>query len=65
MNLKAFFQVINQLFEMAKICGTEQTGESKLSAIAFTIERGDCNYLNRVIEQTEYGELNYEIRSRS
>jgi hypothetical protein len=60
MNLEAFIQVINQLFEMAEICGTEQTNESKLSAIAFTIERGDCNYLKRVIEQTEYDELNYD-----
>jgi hypothetical protein len=60
MNFEAFIQVINQLFEMAEICGTKQTDESKLSAIAFAIKHGDCNYLKRVIEQTEYDELNYD-----
>jgi hypothetical protein len=60
MNLEAFIQAINQLFDMVEICGTEQTDESKLSAIAFTIERGDCNYPKRVLEQTEYDELNYD-----
>jgi hypothetical protein len=44
MNLEAFLQVIDQIFDMAEICGTEYTDESKLSSAAFMIERGDCKY---------------------
>jgi hypothetical protein len=48
------------MFDLAEICGTEYTDESKLSSVAFMIESGDCNYLKRVIEQSEYDELNYD-----
>jgi hypothetical protein len=60
MTLEAFLQVIDQMFDMAEICGTEYTDESKLSSVAVMIERGDCNYLKRVIEQSEYDELKYD-----
>jgi hypothetical protein len=60
MNLEAFLQVIDQVFEMAEICGAEYRDEIKLSSVAFMIERGDCTYLKQVINQTEYEELDFE-----
>lgn len=57
MNLEVFLRVISQVFEMAEICGTAYTNESKLSAILFMIERGDCTYLKRILEQTEFARL--------
>lgn len=49
--------IVSEVFDMAELCGANKTEQDKLVIFMDIIERENVTYLKRLIEKTQYDEL--------